>query len=467
VATSFIQTDRGLRRYSPEDVAMEPRYRDAIDNASTDLSQALLEDIPALLEQGLRIDAVVREVLRAVGLALLSILYQALCAYLVEQITDRGLTVQSRPVVRFKTLFGEVEVESPYLRSSQSGESARPMKDILGVEGEQYSESVQRALVDFGIEKSYARAALSFQEHYGWEIGRTTLRNRTLQAAQDAETYVDERLLEAIKTSAQDLVSPAAQTMLLELDGCEIRTGIYMSAVQAGLEARPARQQVRVENWRDVRTGFARPLADQEQRLYVCRMDSYAEVCEQLVGVACAQGLSPRSQVVAPGDGAKGLCEAVLAAFPKAQYILDHPHLKSHLYDTATALELEGPARHAWVSGYLDQFWAGEVEQVLATWRQRHEDEPNERLRQLIDHVTRFEDCVDYGAYHERGWPLGSGEVESAHRYVPQERLKIAGACWNPNNVNPMLALRVVRANGWWDEFWQWRVDRKHAQMGR
>jgi hypothetical protein len=30
-------------------------------------------------------------------------------------------------------------VESPYLRSSQSGESSRPMKDILGVEGEQYN----------------------------------------------------------------------------------------------------------------------------------------------------------------------------------------------------------------------------------------------------------------------------------------------------------------------------------------
>jgi hypothetical protein len=136
------------------------------------------------------------------------------------------------------------------------------------------------------------------------------------------------------------------------------------------------------------------------------------------------------------------------------------------LYDTATALELEGPARHAWVSGQLDRFWAGEVDEVLEAWKQRHEDDPNERLRQLIDQVTRFEDCVDDGTSHERGWPLGSGEVERAHRSVPQERLKIAGACWNPDNVNPMLALRVVRANNWWDEFWQWRWDQKQAQVG-
>jgi hypothetical protein len=195
-------------------------------------------------------------------------------------------------------------------------------------------------------------------------------------------------------------------------------------------------------------------------------MDSYDEVLAQLFGVACVQGLTPLSQVVVPGDGAKGLREAVLVTFPKAQYIVDHPHLKSHLYDTASALELEGAARHAWVSDRLEQFWAGEVDQVLAAWQQHHEDDPNERLRQLIDHVTRFEDSVDYGAYHDRGWPLGSGEVESAHRYVPQERLKIAGACWNPDNVNPMLALRVVRANDWWDEFWRWRLAQRQGQVG-
>ena len=192
----------------------------------------------------------------------------------------------------------------------------------------------------------------------------------------------------------------------------------------------------------------ARPL-DLPHRIVVCRLDSYDEVCEQRFGVACAQGLTPLGQVVVPGDGAKGLRESVWARFPKAQYILDQPHLKSHLYDTATALGLEGPSPHAWVAAHLDRLWVGEVDQVLTTWQMRQADNPNERLRQLIDHVTRFENSVDYGAYHERSWPLGSSELESAHRYVFQERLKIAGAgaCWKPDNVNPMLALRIVRAN--------------------
>ena len=443
---------------------MEQPYRDAIDNASAELSQALLSDIPTLLEQGHRLDALVREIMRSVALALLSALYQGLCLYFVQCGIARGLVVQSRPKVWFKTLFGALEIESPYLRHPDSGESARPMKDILGVEGNYYSETAKRALVDFGAEKSFARAALSFNEHYGWQVGRTTLRHLTLEAAQDAETYLDLRLEEATQTYGRPSPArPGVDTMLMELDGCEIRTGVYMTAAEAGVSDKPPGQGVRVENWRDVRTGLARPLAARE-RLYVCRLDSYSEVLDQLFGVACAQGLQPWSQVVVPGDGAKGLREAVLQTFAGAQYILDRPHLQSHFYDTATALGLEDTERHQWVAGYMQQCWAGEVHEVCASLQQRYEAAPNERLRRLIDHVTRFQDSVDYGTYHEHGWPLGSGEVESAHRYVPQERLKIAGACWNPDNVNPMLALRVVRANNWWEAFWQWRFDQRQVQ---
>ena len=52
------------------------------------------------------------------------------------------------------------------------------------------------------------------------------------------------------------------------------------------------------------------------------------------------------------------------------------------------------------------------------------------------------------------GLPIGSGEIESAHRYVIQIRLKIAGAWWKIENAEKMLALRVMRANGDWEKYW-------------
>ena len=61
---------------------------------------------------------------------------------------------------------------------------------------------------------------------------------------------------------------------------------------------------------------------------------------------------------------------------------------------------------------------------------------------------------LDYRAALAAGLPIGSGEIESAHRYVVQQRLKRPGAWWTPDNAEAMLALRIVRANGQWSRYW-------------
>lgn len=50
---------------------------------------------------------------------------------------------------------------------------------------------------------------------------------------------------------------------------------------------------------------------------------------------------------------------------------------------------------------------------------------------------------------------LGSGEIESAHRYVIQKRLKLPGAWWLEEHAETMLALRTHRANHDWANYWK------------
>ena len=61
---------------------------------------------------------------------------------------------------------------------------------------------------------------------------------------------------------------------------------------------------------------------------------------------------------------------------------------------------------------------------------------------------------LDYKGALAAGLPIGSGEIESGHRYVFQNRLKIAGSWWKTENLRKMIALRVVRANGGWEDYW-------------
>jgi nitrate reductase NapE component len=88
-----------------------------------------------------------------------------------------------------------------------------------------------------------------------------------------------------------------------------------------------------------------------------------------------------------------------------------------------------------------------------------NEKKPNERRSRLIGYIKRFYDSLNYDELKSKGYPIGSGEIESAHKSVPQKRLKIPGAGWMPESINPMLSLRILRANGWWEDFWNQRTE--------
>ena len=240
----------------------------------------------------------------------------------------------------------------------------------------------------------------------------------------------------------------------MELDGCYIRTGILLPVEKAEVtKKRRLLKRKRESDWKEVRVGLVRPVNNKEKRTYVARMSKYPEVVGQLVSAAYDQGMLKQTQVYAVADGGNGLREALQAQFSNLTFILDRPHLKQHLYEGAEAIGLTGLERHKWVSDNLHQIDAGDVRQVIKVLK-RYQGQGKERITNLSEYLKRFIDAVDYDYFRAIGLPIGSGEVESAHRYIPQKRLKIPGATWHPDTINPMLALRIIRANGWWDNFW-------------
>lgn len=76
------------------------------------------------------------------------------------------------------------------------------------------------------------------------------------------------------------------------------------------------------------------------------------------------------------------------------------------------------------------------------------------RVRQCRRYLNNRLDQLDDPGAIDKGLPIGSGEIESAHRYVIQRRLKLPGAWWSAANASSMLALRLNRANGEWESYW-------------
>ena len=62
-------------------------------------------------------------------------------------------------------------------------------------------------------------------------------------------------------------------------------------------------------------------------------------------------------------------------------------------------------------------------------------------VRACYRYLNNRPEQLDSQGALEKDLPIGSDEIESAHRYVIQKRLKLSGAWWKAENINPMLAL--------------------------
>ena len=349
-----------------------------------------------------------------------------------------------------------MELHSPYLWLEGIG--SKPLIDEMRIRHQGRSEAVIRALSDFGIEESFARAAARFKEHYHYDIGSSAAARSTKETAQQAVEYVEKRLSDLSRE--QEEAKESVEKILVELDGCEIRTA-QLVPIENSKEKTPVYgnpKKSKEIKWRDVRVGFVRPL-DSTSKLFVGKMDSYEEVVGQLHQAAVFTGMTPETIIIGVADGGIGLSEELRKQFPMMQFILDKSHLKDHFYETAEEIGIRKKDRAKWVEPRIEDISNGDVGKVMEELKAQYEENPNKRLKRLIGYIARFHDAVDYNRFKADGYPVGSGEIESAHKSIPQKRLKIPGASWHSDSIDPMLALRILRADDWWDDFWTERTQ--------
>ena len=216
------------------------------------------------------------------------------------------------------------------------------MVEKLGISRGDYSIGVKRALTEFGAEESFEGAAKRFQEHYGFGLERNAVRREVEAIATLGNQYVEHRFSSLQKQASDNKnKSQSFPRLVVELDGSQIRTGVYFPSQKE--ELTPKRQLAKKErkiDWREVRVGFARPVDDKNKRTFIARMDKYPVVVEQLVSAAIDRGMGTDTEVTAVADGGNGLREALEAGLANFKFILDRIHLKQHIYQTADALGL-------------------------------------------------------------------------------------------------------------------------------
>ena len=206
--------------------------------------------------------------------------------------------------------------------------------------------------------------------------------------------------------------------------------------------------------WREARLSLVEASGGRERR-YAAAMGPPQRAGEQMFALALSCGYGDNTWVHGIGDGAPWIAQQVAAVFPRHRFLLDRYHLLEHLHDGASALTPGDPeSTQAWVRAQANRIDAGGVAGVVAECRSRAGAGVEHPLHRLAGYLEHRQGQLDYAAARQEGLPIGSGAVEGGHRHLIQARLKLPGAWWKKQTVNPMLALRSLRANGCWQAFW-------------
>lgn len=323
----------------------------------------------------------------------------------------------------------------------------RPFSQAVGVTCRAYSLPLQRRITDFGADVPFGKVSDKLHEHYGITVPSSSARTITEHHAQTI--HEQERLQRDIPEQA------GVAVIIAETDGTMIP---ILKPVNREREADPLdKRKARQGCWKEARLSLTHPQGSVSP-VFGGTIGRPDEVGDQLLHCALRSGMGQTTSVHSVGDGAPWIAQQVDRVFGgQGEFLVDFYHLCEYLSAASP-----GCAPHEASLFFTTQKHLMTINQTMMVLKalQPHiepDSVPDERapVRCCYRYIRNREGQFNYKEALDKDLPIGSGEIESAHRYIIQERLKIAGAWWDEDNARNMLSLRILRANGDWEKYWE------------
>jgi hypothetical protein len=296
---------------------------------------------------------------------------------------------------------------------------------------------LQRAATDFGADASFATSADKLKEHYGIDVPISAIRLMTQKHAKGM-------------SNLKGRGGEKEEVVISQTDG----NLIPIVEMEGSLEDKRKNRKV---CWKEVKLSCARG-KDKIKRYYAGAIGSAEEAGERMLQCAILAGMREGTYVHAIGDGAPWIVEQFKLKFcNRGGYLIDFFHLCEYLAKASTWCDIFAPGK--WLEESKEKLKTGKLREVFEEIKRKVEQlqiqDETSGLVQCYRYMEKRLDYMDYKSALDKGLPIGSGEIESAHRHVVQKRLKIAGAWWKINNANHMIGLRTGRINGYWETYWE------------
>jgi len=387
---------------------------------------------------------------------------------------------------------------------SERRDHERALETIFGTVQVERSHEVRRRAAEEAARGSFDETVSSLKRWTGAEVPKRQVEELVRRAAQDFDAFYESREREAeeggrsgdlvvltsdgkgvvmrrqdLREATRKAAEKKTRKLRKRLSKGEKRNAKRMATVAAVYTVAPF-----VRRPEDVVRGMAphheiagqggaRPRPE-HKRVWASLEKPPEEVLEEAFREACKRDPRRRKRWVALVDGNQTqlriLKEQARKHGVKLKIVLDIIHVAEYLWKAAHVFNAEAtPELEEWVSKRLLEILRGRASRVAggirrsATRRQLGSGE-REPADTCADYLLKYKEHLHYDEYLAAGFPIATGVIEGACRYLVKDRMDLTGARWSLEGAEAVLRLRALRASGDFDKYWRFHEPREKAR---
>jgi hypothetical protein len=355
-----------------------------------------------------------------------------------------GVWSDGKKKLCWHTTFGDISIDEPQYRDGTK--RVRPFAQSAQVSNRSCSSSLQRVVTDFGADQPFAKARDKVIEHYGVALGESTI-------ARITEGHAKNIFETAAPPQDWPTQAGSSTTIIVEMDG-------GMVPIVDIDETQTDKRKGKTLRWAEAKMCLAHPQGSKTLAYGGTFLGGVDIAGQCLFDCAVQAGFGIGTPVHGVGDGAPWIADQMEEKFgAQGSYLIDFYHICDYLSAAGKVIVSSEQEQKKWMDEQKDRLKTNKTNEVLQEL-QTHLELPTVQdsdapVRQCHRYLDNRRDQLNYKDAIKRGLPIGSGEIESSHRYVVQDRMKRPGAWWRPHNAAHMLALRLNRANCQWNSYWK------------
>ena len=216
------------------------------------------------------------------------------------------------------------------------------------------------------------------------------------------------------------------------------------------------------------------PPKPQNKRVWASVEKPSLEVIEQMFEEALRRDVDKERKWVILVDGQLTQLQEIHRIKRKlgiqAEVVVDFVHVLEYLWKAAYCFHAESsPAAEDWVKERALKVLRGEASHVAAGIRrsatkQELSIQKRKSADKCSDYLLKNKEYLRYGEALRKGYPIATGVIEGACRYLVKDRMDITGARWSLEGAEAVLKIRALVTSGDFEEYFAFHKQQERTR---